>query len=191
MNAFNRIVMLIIALLLIAVPVLLLLVAFGVISEDVIDAYTGYRSAVESLGDLSLSDITGTVRIVIAISGLLVALIALLLLLRELTFGRRVARSTLMDDTPGKETVITASAVKALADGAAREVGAESPSVSLTSKDRNYLISLGIRMPPSGNYTELATRTRENVRRVLGEQGVPVEDVEVTVQGTASQRKEG
>jgi hypothetical protein len=191
MNAFNRIVMLIIALLLIAVPVLLLLVAFGVISEDVIDAYTGYRSAVESLGDLSLSDITGTVRIVIAISGLLVALIALLLLLRELTFGRRVARSTLMDDTPGKETVITASAVKALADGAAREVGAESPSVSLTSKDRNYLISAGIRVPPSGNYTELASHTRENIRKVLGEQGVPVEDVEVTVQGTASQRKEG
>lgn len=96
-----------------------------------------------------------------------------------------------MDDTPGKETVITASAVKALADGAAREVGAESPSVSLTSKDRNYLISLSIRMPPSGNYTELATRTRENARKVLGEQGVPVEDVEVTVQGSASQRKEG
>jgi amino acid permease len=190
MNAFNRIVMLIIALLLIAVPVLLLLVAFGVVSEDLIDAYIGYRSAVESLGNLSLSDITGTVRVVIAIVGLLVALIALLLLLRELTFGRRVARSTVMEDAPGKETVITAGAVKALAEGAAREVGAESPSVSLTSKDRRYLVSVGKRVPPSGNYTELATRTRENVRKVLGEQGVPVEDVEVTVQGTASQRKE-
>ena len=190
MNAFNRIVMLIIALLLIAVPVLLLLVTFGVVSEDLIDAYTGYRSAVESLGNLSLSDITGTVRVVIAVVGLLVALIALLLLLRELTFGRRVARSTVMEDAPGKETVITAGAVKALAEGAAREVGAESPSVSLTSKDRRYLVSVGIRVPPSGNYTELATRTRENVRKVLGEQGVPVEDVEVTVQGTASQRKE-
>jgi amino acid permease len=190
MNAFNRIVMLIIALLLIAVPVLLLLVTFGVVSEDLIDAYTGYRSAVESLGNLSLSDITGSVRVVIAIVGLLVALIALLLLLRELTFGRRVARSTVMEDAPGKETVITAGAVKALAEGAAREVGAESPSVSLTSKDRRYLVSVGKRVPPSGNYTELATRTRENVRKVLGEQGVPVEDVEVTVQGTASQRKE-
>ena len=190
MNAFNRIVMLIIALLLIAVPVLLLLVAFGVVSEDLIDAYTGYRSAIESLGNLSLSDITGTVRIVIAIVGLLVALIALLLLLRELTFGRRVARSTVMDTTPGKETVITAGAVRALAEGAAREVGAESPSVSLTSRDGRYLVSVGTRVPPSGNYTELATRTRENVRRLLGEQSVPVEDVEVTVQGTASQRKE-
>jgi hypothetical protein len=187
MNAFNRIVMLIIALLLIAVPVLLLLVAFGVISAGVIDAYTGYRSGLEALGNLSISDfITNPVRIVLAVVGVLVALIALLLLLRELTFGRRVARSTVMDDTPGKETVITASAVKALAEGAARGAGAESPSASLTSKDRDYLVSVGIRVPPSGNYTELATRTRENIRRVLGEQGVPVRDVEVTVQGTAS-----
>jgi hypothetical protein len=186
MNAFNRIVMLIIALLLIAVPVLILLVAFGAISEDLIDAYTGYRSGVEALGGLSISAFTTSVRVVLAIVGVLVALIALLLLLRELTFGRRVARSTVMDDTPGKETVITASAVKALTEGAAREVGAESPSVSLTSNDRNYLISCGIRVPPSANYTEMATRVRENVRRVLGEQGVPVEDVEVTAQGTAS-----
>ena len=178
------------AVIVVQAPRALLLVAFGVVSDDLIDAYTGYRSAVESLGNLSLSDITGTVRVVIAIVGLLVALIALLLLLRELTFGRRVARSTVMEEAPGKETVITAGAVKALAEGAAREVGAESPSVSLTSKDRRYLVSVGKRVPPSGNYTELATRTRENVRKVLGEQGVPVEDVEVTVQGTASQRKE-
>jgi hypothetical protein len=191
MNAFNRIVMLIIALLMIAVPVLILLVCFGVIQAGLIDAYTGYRNALEALGHLSISDFTNSVRIVMAIVGILVALIALLLLLRELTFGRRVSRSTVMDDTPGRETVITASAVKALAEGAAREVGAESSSVSLTSKDRNYLISAGIRVPPSGNYTELATRTRENIRRVLGDQGVPVEGVEVTVQGTASQRKEG
>jgi hypothetical protein len=186
MNAFNRLIMIIIALLLIAIPVLLLLVAFGVIPAEVIDAYTGYRSGLSALGNLSISDFTGSVRTVIAIVGVLVALLALLLLLRELTFGRRVARSTVMDDTPGKETVITASAVKALTEGAAREEGAESPSASLTSDDRSYLVSCSIRVPSSGNYTEIATRTRENIRRVLGEQGVPVKDVEVTVQGTAS-----
>ena len=186
MNAFNRIVMLIIALLLIAIPVLLLLIAFGVLSAEVIDAYTSYQSGLEALGNLSISDFTTSVRVVIAIVGLLVALIVLLLLLRELTFGRRVARSTVMDDTPGKETAITASAVKTLIEGAVRETGAESPSVSLTSEDRSYLVSCSIRVPPSGNYTELATRTRENIRRVLEEQGVPIEDVEVTVQGTAS-----
>ena len=186
MNAFNRIVMVIIALLLIAVPVGLLLVAFGVLSAEVIDAYTGYRSGLDALGDLSISDFTGSVRLVLALVGLLIALLSLLLLLRELTFGRRVARSTVMDDTPGKETLITASAVRALTEGAAREEGAESPSASLTSDDRSYLVSCTIQAPPSGNYTDLATRTRENIRRVLGDQGVPVKDVEVTVQGTAS-----
>ncbi len=186
MNAFNRIVMLIIALLLIAIPVLLLVIALGYLSADVVDAYTNYRSALRALGNLSISDFTGSVRIVLAIVGLLVALIALLLLLRELTFGRRVARSTVMDDTPGRETVITASAVKTLTEAAAREVGAESPSASLASEDRSYVVSCNIQAPPSGNYTELATRTRENIWRVLGDQGVPVTDVQVTVQGTAS-----
>jgi hypothetical protein len=185
MNAFNRIVMLIIALLLIAIPVLLLVIALGYLSADVVDAYTDYRSALRALGNLSISDFTGSVRIVLAIVGVLVALIALLLLLRELTFGRRVARSTVMDDTPGRETVITASAVKTLTEGAAREVGAESPSASLASEDRSYVVSCNIQAPPSGNYTELATRTRENIWRVLGDQGVPVTDVQVTVQGTA------
>ncbi len=186
MNAFNRIVMLIIAVLLVAVPALLLLVAFGVLSAGAIDAYTGYRSGIEALGNLSISAFTNSVRIVLAIVGVLVALIALLLLLRELTFGRRVARSTVMDDTPGRETVITASAVKALTEGAAREAGARSPSASLTSEDRSYLVSCNIQAPPSGNYTDLAARTRENIQRVLGDQGVPVTDVHVTVQGTAS-----
>jgi hypothetical protein len=186
MNVFNRIFMLIVALLLIAVPVVLLLACFGVIQAEMIDAYTGYQSGLEALGNLSLSDFTNSVRVVLAIVGLLVALIALLLLLRELTFGRRVARSTVMDDTPGRETTITASAVKTLTEGAARETGAESPSASLTSEDRSYLVSCSIQAPPSGNYTELATRTRENIRRVLEEQGVPVGGVEVTVQGTAS-----
>lgn len=186
MNAFNRIVMLLIALLLIAVPVLILLVIFGVIPTDVADQYTGYRSAVDALGSFSSSAITPGVRVVIAVSGALLALVALLLLLRELTFGRRVARNTTLDETPGKETRITAGAVRALAEGAAREAGAVSPSSSLTSDDRSYSVSCGIQVPPSGNYTELATRARSNIRRVMEEQNVPLRDVEVTVRGSAS-----
>ena len=184
MNAFNRIVMLIIALLLVAIPVLLLLICFGVIPADVVNQYTGYRSAVGALGGLSAP--ATAARVVIALVGALLALVALLLLLRELTFGRRVARNTTMDETPGKETRITAGAVKALAEGAAREAGADSPSASLASDDRSYLVSCTIRIPPSGNYTEVASRTRENIQRVLQDQGVPLEDVEVTVQGSAS-----
>ena len=185
MNAFNRLILLIAALLLLAIPVVLLLTAFAVIPADVIDQYTGYRGAVQALGDFSASALTTGARVVIAVVGALVALIALLLLLRELTFGRRVSRSTVMDDTPGRETVITANAVKTLVESAAREVGAESPSTSLASDKDAYIVSTGIEVPPSDNYTELAARTRENIRRVLGDQGVPVKDVEVTVRGTA------
>lgn len=186
MNAFNRLVMLLIALLLIAVPVLLILMIWAIIPADLVNQYTGYRDAVEALGNLSEGAFTRGVRAVIAIIGALVALLALLLLLRELTFGRRVARNTTLDETPGKVTRITASAVKVLAESAAREAGAVSPSASLTSDDRAYLISCGIQAPPSGNYTELATRARSNIHRVLEEQNVPVQDVEVTVRGSAS-----
>jgi hypothetical protein len=185
-NAFNRLILLILALLLLAVPVVLLLVNWGFIPADVIDQYTGYRAAVRALGNVSTSSVTTGARTVIAIVGALVALVALLLLLRELTLGRRVSRSTVMDDTPGRETVITANAVKTLAESAAREVGAESPSVSLASERESYVVSTGIQVPDSDNYTELAARARENIRRVLGDQGVPVKDVEVTVRGTAS-----
>jgi hypothetical protein len=185
-NAFNRLILLILALLLFAVPVVLLLIAYGVIPADVVDQYTGYRGAIQALDGFSASSLTLAARVVIAVVGALVALIALLMLLRELTFGRRVSRSTVMDDTPGRETVITANAVKTLAESAAREAGAESPSASLASEDRTYVVFAGIQVPSSENYSELAARARENIQRVLEDQGVPVKDVEVTVRGTAS-----
>jgi hypothetical protein len=186
-NAFNRLILLILSLLLLAVPVLLLLINWGFVPADVIDQYTGYRAAVRALGSISDPSLTTGGRTVVAIVGALVALIALVLLLRELgTLGRRVSRSTVMDATPGRETVITANAVKTLAESAAREVGAEAPSVSLTSEKESYVVTTGIQVPHADNYTEMAARARENIRRVLGDQGVPVKDVEVTVRGTST-----
>jgi hypothetical protein len=186
-NAFNRLILLILSLLLLAVPVLLLLITWGFVPADVIDQYTGYRAAVRALGTISDPSLTTGGRTVVAIVGALVALIALVLLLRELgTLGRRVSRSTVMDATPGRETVITANAVKTLAESAAREVGAQEPSVSLTSEKESYVVATGIEVPHADNYTEMAARARENIRRVLGDQGVPVKDVEVTVRGTAT-----
>ena len=187
MNAFNRLILLILSLLLLAVPVLLLLINWGLIPADIIDQYTRYRAAVGAIGNVSTSSLSTAARTVIAIVGGLVALIALIFLLRELgTLGRRVSRSTVMDPTPGRETVITANAVKTLAESAAREVGAQEPSVSLTSEKESYVVSTGIQVPHTDNYTEMAARARENIRRVLGDQGVPVRDVEVTVRGTAT-----
>lgn len=188
MNAFNRFILLVVALLLIAVPVLLLLVNFGVLPADLINQYTNYRAGVEAMGGVVNADLSATpVRISIAVAGALVAIIALLFLLRELTFGKQVARSAIIDEGPGMETRLTSRAVKSLAEGAAREAGAYSPSVSLSSpKGKPYLVECSIAVPRSGNYTEVASRVRENVRRVLESQSVEVKDVEVTVQGNAS-----
>ena len=186
MNALNRVIMVLISLLLLIVPVLLLLVAFGVISPQLAEQYSGYGAAVDFLGGLSVPNIGPGARIIAAIIGVLVALVALLLLLRELTFGRVVARNTVVDGSPGAETLITAGAVRALSEGAAREAGADSPSVSLAQGKPAYEIHCGIGAPASSNYTELAARVRQNIRRVLDSQNVPVKDVEVTVRKAAS-----
>lgn len=188
MNAFNRFILLVVALLLIAVPVLLLLLNFVVLGSGLINQYTNYQAGVEALGGIVNADLTATaVRISIAVAGALVAIIALLFLLRELTFGKTVSRSALIDDSPGSETRLTSKAVKTLAEGAAREVGADSPTASLSSpKGKPYLVECAIGVPRSGNYTELASRVRENVRQVLESQQVEVKDVEVTVQRSAS-----
>jgi hypothetical protein len=187
MSAFNRIVMIIVALLLVVVPVLLILVAIGAISADLVDQYTGYRSIVDGMGNLSMSQFDdGRARAIIAIIGALVALLSLLLLLRELTFGRRVASNTVVGDEPGAETLVTARAVRTLAEGAAREEGAISPSASLVSEGRPYKVFCRIQAPSHSDYGDLAARSRDNIRRVLEGQNVPIKDVEVTVQGTAS-----
>lgn len=188
MNAFNRFILLVAALLLIAVPVLLLLINFGVLDANLINQYTNYQAGVEALGSVANADLGATpVRISIAVAGALVAIIALLFLLRELTFGKQGSRSAVIDDGPGMETRLTAKAVKSLAEGAARESGAVSPSASLSSpKGKPYLVECAIGVPRSGNHTEIASRVRENVRKVLESQQVEVKDVEVTVQKSAS-----
>ena len=186
MNALNRIVMILISLLIAAVPILLLIVHFGVIPAQLVDQYTGYSVAVDFLGGLSVANLDSRVLIIAAIIGVLVALIALLLLLRELTFGRVVSRNTVVDDSPGAETLITASAVKALSEGAAREMGATSSSITLSRGRPAYEIVCGITAPSSSNYTELATRVRENIRKSLESQNIPVKNVEVTVRRIAS-----
>ena len=188
MNAFNRLVMLVIALLLIGVPVFLLLVGLGVLAANQINAFTGYRGALDALGGLSASGIDPRARILTAIIGVLVALVALLLLLRELTLGNPVDRKAFVEETPGRETAIMAQAVRHLAEGAAREAGAASPTCYLASEKRRYNVSCSIWVPRTQDFAELASRTQGNIRRVLEEQQVPVNDVEVTVQGTAPQR---
>ena len=188
MNALNRLFMILVALLMIVIPVIMLLVAFGVISAALINQYTNYQGALSALGNLSVSDFSQQVLTIAGIVSALVALIAFILLLRELSFGRRVAKNAIVEDTPGQETVITSSAIKTLVEGAARRAGAASPKVTLESTGQSYNVDCRITVPVSNgfNFTELASRTRESIQEAMERYSVSYKEVEITVQGTES-----
>lgn len=185
MNALNRLIMLVVALLLVGVPVLILLIDFGVLPAQAISPY--YQGALDAAGGAVTSfDFGQGTRAVIAAVGAVLALVAGFLLLRELTFGRPFARQAAVEREPGRETTLTAQAVRSMAEGAAREAGGASPKCRLASERGRYEVSCDIQIPRTRNFTETATRARENIRGVLEAQRVPVKDVEVTVRGVAS-----
>ncbi len=187
MNALNRFALLVFALVLTAVPVALLLVAFGVFPADQIDSYTGYRAGLASLESVSgVSALEGPAKTIAGIASIAIAVASLLFLLRELTFGRMGAKAATIEDGPGKEVKVSAKALKSLAEGAAREEGALSPSCRLESNSRAYTVACRIALSPKDNATEQALRVKERVRSVLEGQKVELKDVEVTVTDTAS-----
>lgn len=189
MNGFNRTVMLLLSLLLIAVPVFLLLVGYGVIPADLVNAYTGYRSWVPAIGEVFAQDLDARLRAIVGTAGLLLAILSLILLLRELTFGRPVAKKAIVDQTPRRETAVSPKAIKSLAGGAVREAGAVPTDCSLSSKKGAYIVSCGILVPDSENFAELAGRVKESVRRILESQNIPLREVEVIIEGTTSERE--
>lgn len=189
MNFFNRLVMLIIALLMLVIPTLMLLVAFDHVtglSADLVDQYTNYQSGIQALGNLQASDFTQQVRTIIVIVSILVALVALVLLLRELTFGKRLARDVIVEGTPGQETIIKTGAISSLVEGAARRAGARPSKISLSSRGNAYSVHCKIQVPESGNFSEIASKTKENIRNALDRYSVAHREIEVTVLGTAS-----
>jgi hypothetical protein len=183
MNALNRLIMLALALLLVVVPVLLLLVAFGVFPTGVVDGYTRYQSGLRALGGLSVSDLGGGAQTVAGIAGVVVAL---LLLLRELKFWRKGVSNIVIDGTPGKEIRLEARTARALVEGAAREAGATSPKATLSPAKSAHNVSCAVGAPASSDFTGLAARSRENISKVLYSQNVSVKNVEVTVIETAT-----
>lgn len=192
MNALNRLFMILVALLMIIIPVVMLLMAFGIISASLVDQYTNYQSALSSLGNLSVSGFSQQVLTIAGIVGALVALIAFILLLRELSFGRGIVKDAVVEGEPGQETKITSGAIRTLVEGAALISGAASPKVNLESMGQSYNVDCRIAVPDSGaesdgfNFTELASRTQNNIQEAMKRYSVPYKEVEITVQGTES-----
>ncbi len=185
MNVFNRLVLIVVALLMLAIPVFLLLMGFQVIPADQVASYFDYRAALRSLDDVSLSGLA-RIRLWMGIGGIVLAVLAFLLFLRELVPRIRRARSAIIEDEPGKEVKIEVRALRALVEKAARETGVVSADASLSSNGNRCGILCRIEIPDSADFSELASRARDNVRKVLEEQKVPVDEIEVRVEGATS-----
>jgi hypothetical protein len=186
-NVFNRLILFLVALILIAVPVLLLLVTSGAVAAETVNSYTGYQSGVQSLQELAQQSPDSRGQIIIGIAGAIVALIGLLLFLGELTPRRRQgSRWVSLEVEPDQQTTVTSTAVRSLVEGAAREAGAGDSSVSLKSHRHRYTVLCNVPLPGEGSLSEFASGVRQNVQRVLGEQHVPVESVEVNIQRAKS-----
>lgn len=177
MNAFNRLVMLVIAILLVAAPALILLVVLGVIPSQTASAAASPLSAVPG----AISGAGGGASAIVVAASIVIALVALFLIFRELTPGPRAAKHVSIQNQSGRQTRLSASAVKSLAAGAARESGAYSPSVSLSSKKGAYVVDCRMKAAPDADLGALAESVRGNIERVLGEQSVAHRGVQVTI----------
>ncbi len=186
MNSFNRMVMLIFAVLIIGIPVVILLTAFRVIPAGALDSIFGYTSALDGLGRLSASAVSG-VWLWTGIATGLIFLASLLLILRELSYGLEPTPRAIIDDRPGSETVIVPGALRHLAEGAAIEAGAIDPRVAIGGGRRAYEVRCDLEVARSDEIARVAERARANILRVLGTQRVPVKRVEVTVRGVSRQ----
>lgn len=187
-DAAGRIVGIILALLLIGVPVVLLLMAYGVLPDEQVRSATGYRAAMSGLEEIAASGPTGD-RIWFGVVAAVVAVIALALLLL-MVFVRPRSRSTVVQDHPGAETVMRSRAVRHLAEGAARSGGAVEPDVDLRSRGGTYDLSsrFGIR-----DFERVPARVEEirgRIRSELAEAGVRTRRVEATLQELGASRAE-
>ncbi len=187
MNAFNRVVILLLALLVGAASLLLLLVNFGVLSPSDLNYYTGYRSAVDGLSRLSPQGISPGGRAIVAIVALVAALIGLSLLLRELAVVRN-PREVVVVDTPGRELRLTSTAVAKLATQAAREAGARSPYVSLRWHRGAFEVQCDVDCPMGIKLVDYGEGIKTRVAQELQLQRVPVRRVRVVLSKVSKNR---
>ncbi|ACZ43513.1 hypothetical protein Tter_2625 [Thermobaculum terrenum ATCC BAA-798] len=187
MNAFNRVVILLLALLVGAASLLLLLVNFGVISPSDLNYYTGYRSAVDAFSRLSPQGVSPASRAIIAIVALVVAVIGLALLLRELSVVRN-PREVVVDDTPGRELRISSGAVAKLAGQAARAAGASSPRVSLRWHRGAFEVRCDVACPMGIKLADYGEGIKTRVTQELQLQRVPVRRVLVVLSEVSKKR---
>ena len=190
MDSFARILAFVIAILLMGVPVVLLLMAYGVLSTADLQAATGYQSVLRDLDRLSAQH--GHLTQGLAWFGGVSAAVAVisLVLLGLMAFARARARDAIVEAEPGRETRVRTKAIGHLARYVARDAGAVNPRVDLRTRHGRYDLACSFCMREFVHLPELALNVQEKLRTALTEQGMKVGKVEATVQEPAPSRAE-
>lgn|GEM_PF-889155 len=182
----GRIVLAVLALLLIAVPVWFLLVNFEVLDGDFI--LDPLRSeVVQPLAGVTTADFTSSVRFIIALAGLAVALVGVLWLLAIIRSRDFWVPDAVVEDEPGNETLLRPRAVQRLAEAAAMEAGAKEASASLSENEGAFDVQLDLTASRSSvDLRTQAQAARARVLEDLASQGVRTGSVEVVITESAA-----
>jgi len=189
-DSFARIVASVIAILLIGVPVVLLLMAYGVFSAAGVEAATGYQSVLRGLARLSAQH--GHLTQGLAWFGGVCAAVTVisLVLLGLMAFAKARARDAIVEAEPGRETRVRTKAVGHLAKYVARDAGAVDPSVDLRTRHGRYDLACSFSAREFVHLPGLTLNVQEKLGTALTEQGMKVGRVEVTVQEPAPSEAE-
>src|SRR5665647_1217417 len=189
-DVFGRILDSVIAVLFMGVPVVLLLMAYGVLPAADVEAATGYQSGLKELARLSGHH--GQLTQGLAWFGGVSAAVAVisLVLLGFMAFARARARDAIVEAEPGRETRVRTKAVGHLAKYVARDAGAVDPSVDLRTRHGRYDLACSFSAREFVHLPGLTLSVQEKLRTVLTEQGMKVGRVEATVQEPAPSEAE-
>ena len=189
-DTIARILAIVIAILLMGVPVVLLLMAYGILPAADVEAATGYQSVLGELG--RLADQHGQLTRGLAWFGGISAAVAVIsiVLLGLMAFVRGWARDAIVQAEPGRETRVRTKAVRHLATYAAGEAGAGDPSIDLRTRRGRYDLACSFHAREFVHLPDFALNVVEKLRTALVDQGMKVGRVEATVQEPAPSEAE-
>jgi hypothetical protein len=189
-DTFARILAFVLAVLLIGIPVVLVLMAYDVLTPGDVQSATGYQDVLNDLGRLSSQHPQVTWGLMwfgigaAAVAALALALVALI------AFWRRSTDDALVLRSPGREIRVRSRAIKHLAEFVARDAGAVEPSIEVRNRGKRYRIACSFHTTEFVHIPELVEGVRERLKTVLEEQGIHVDTVQATVREPAPSEAE-
>jgi hypothetical protein len=148
------------------------------VSPDTVESLSGYRSAYDALAGLEPDDITGTVRLIAGLSGLIVLLVFGALAIAE--FPRPyLARSPVRLTQDERGTVeLAPRAIERVAEVAASEEGAVADTRARLADEE---VTLELTVERARDIPDALRRAQERAGAGLARHGLPVSTVNVTL----------